>query len=94
MLSKAVAGASYSGWGGVLSVQYSRRGIVLGKGGVNRGEVGTSSAGGGGGAYSFVACLSHFTIDRASLSRRSTDLIHNRDTSSIWAIITLLPYTT
>ena len=26
----------------------------------------------GGGAYSFVACLSHSTIDHASLSRRST----------------------
>ena len=25
-----------------------------------------------GGAYSFVACLSHLTIDHASLSRRST----------------------
>ena len=28
--------------------------------------------GAGGGAYSFVACLSHLTIDHASLSRRST----------------------
>ena len=27
---------------------------------------------GGGGAFSFVACLSHVTIDHASLSRRST----------------------
>ena len=27
---------------------------------------------GGGGVYSFVACLSHLTIDHASLSRRST----------------------
>ena len=26
----------------------------------------------GGGGYWFVACLSHFTIDHASLSRRST----------------------
>ena len=33
-----------------------------------RGEAGR------GGAYSFVACLSHLTIDHASLSRRTTDL--------------------
>ena len=30
---------------------------------------------GGGGAYSFVACLCHLTIDHASLSRRSTVLL-------------------
>ena len=28
--------------------------------------------GGAGGAYSFVGCLSHLTLDHASLSRRST----------------------
>ena len=30
-----------------------------------------------GGAYSFVACLSHLTIDHAALSRRSTGGISN-----------------
>ena len=49
---------------------------------------------GGGGAYSFVACLSNLTIDHASLSRRSTVPTPNRDTSNIWALITRLPYTT
>ena len=48
----------------------------------------------GGGGYSFVACLSHSTIDHASLSRRSTVTTPNRDTSNIWALITLLPYIT
>ena len=51
-------------------------------------------AGGGGGAYSFVACLCHLTIDHASLSRRSAVPTPNRDTSNIWALITLLPYFT
>ena len=46
---------------------------------------------GGGGAYSFVACLSHLTIDDASLLRRSTVPTPNRDTSNIWALITLFP---
>ena len=53
-----------------------------------------AGGGWGGGAYSFVACLSHLTIDHASLSRRSTVLAPNRDTSNIWALITLLPCTT
>ena len=44
-----------------------------------------------GGAYSLVACLSHLTIDHASLSRRSTVPTPNRSTSNIWALITLLP---
>ena len=47
-----------------------------------------------GGAYSFVACLSHLTIDYASLWRRSIVPTPNRDTSKIWALIALLPYTT
>ena len=50
-----------------------------------------------GGAYSFVACLSHLTIPlttHASLSRRSTVPTPNRDTPDIRALITLLPYTT
>ena len=34
-------------------------------------EVGIRGTGGGG-AYSFVACLCHLTIDHASFSRRST----------------------
>ena len=38
---------------------------------------------GGGGGYSSVACLSHLTIDHASLSRRSTVPTPNRDTSNI-----------
>ena len=42
---------------------------------------------GGEGAYSFVACLSHLTVDHASLSRRSTVPAPNRDTSNIWAPI-------
>ena len=49
-------------------------------------------AGGGGAAYSFVACLRHLTIDHASLSRRSTVPTPNKDTSSFWALITLLRY--
>ena len=49
---------------------------------------------GGGMAYLFVACLSHLTIDHASLSRRSTVPTPNRDTSNVWALITLLPYIT
>ena len=48
----------------------------------------------GGGAYSFVACLGHLTIDHASLSRRSTVPTPNRGTSKIRALITLFPYTT
>ena len=46
------------------------------------------------GAYSFVACLSHLTIDHASLSRRSTVPTPSRDTSNIWELITLLPHAT
>ena len=49
---------------------------------------------GAGGGYSFVACLGHLTIDHASLSRGSTVPTPNRDTSNIWALITLLSYTT
>ena len=37
--------------------------------------------------------VSRLTIDHASLSRRSTVPTPNRDTSNIWALITLLPYT-
>ena len=53
-----------------------------------------ATGGRGGGAYSFVACLSNLTIDHESLSRRSIVPTPNRDTSNIWALITLLPYTT
>ena len=49
---------------------------------------------GGGGAYPFVACLSHMTIDHASLLRRSTVPTPNRDTSNFWALITLFLYIT
>ena len=48
--------------------------------------------GAGGEAYSFVACLSRLTIDHVSLSRRSAVQTPHRDTSNIWALITLLPY--
>ena len=44
----------------------------------------------GGGGYSFVAWLSHLIVDHASLSRRTTALTPNRDTTSnIRAFITL-----
>ena len=50
---------------------------------------------GRGGAYSFVACHSDFfPIDHEPLSRRSTAPTPNRDTSNIWALITLLSYIT
>ena len=49
---------------------------------------------GEGGAYSFAACLSHLTIDHASLLRRSTVATPKRDTSNVWALVTLFPYTT
>ena len=54
----------------------------------------TNQAEVGGGAYSFVACLSQLTIDQGSISRRSTVPIPNRNTSNIWALIMLFPYTT
>ena len=47
--------------------------LAVGGGRVQRGR--------GGGAYSFVACLSRLTIDHTSLSRRSTVPTPNRDTS-------------
>ena len=47
---------------------------------------------GGGAGLSFVAFLSHLTIDHASFSRRSTVPTPSRDTSNVWALITLLPY--
>ena len=53
-----------------------REGSVGDKRGIWRG-------GGRGGAYSFVACLSHLTIDHASLSRRSTVPTPIRHTSNI-----------
>ena len=49
---------------------------------------------GGGGVYSFVACLGHLTIDHASLLRRSTVPSPNGDTSDIGAVIALLSYIT
>ena len=45
-----------------------------------------SVSAGGGGTY-FVGCLSHLTIDHASLSRHSTVPTPKRDTSNIWALI-------
>ena len=48
-----------------------------------------------GGGCSFVDCLSHLTIDHASISRRSTVFpTPISDTSNIWALITLVPYIT
>ena len=38
-----------------------------------------------------VACLSHLTVDNASLSRQSTVPTPNRDTSNVWALNTLFP---
>ena len=43
----------------------------------------------GGGVYSFVACFSHLTVDHESLSRRSTVPTSSRDTSNIWALISV-----
>ena len=53
-------------------------------------EVSTGTRQGGeGGAYLLVACLSHLTIDHASLSRRSTvPTPISGDTSNIEALIT------
>ena len=48
------------------------------------GEMGVGGCGGG---YSFVACLGHLIVRHASLSRRSTVPIPNRDTSNMWALI-------
>ena len=62
----------------VYSVPFKRRcSLLAGK-----------SGRGGGGAYSFVACLSHLTIDHASLPRRIIVPTPNRDTSNVWAFIT------
>ena len=47
----------------------------------------------GGGAYSFVACLDHSTLDHASLPRRRTVPTPTRDISDLWALSTVLPYT-
>ena len=49
---------------------------------------------GAGGAYSFVAYLSHLTIDHASLSRHGAPFLLLIETSNIWTLITLLPYIT
>ena len=48
----------------------------------------------GRGGYLFYACLSHVTIDHASLSRLSTVPTPNRGTSNIWALIMLFPIIT
>ena len=45
-----------------------------------------------GGGVSFVACLSHLTIDHASLPGRSTVRTLSRDTVNLWALIALFPY--
>ena len=45
---------------------------------------------GGGGGYSVFAWLSHFTIDRASLSSRSTAPTPNRDTSNVRVLSTII----
>ena len=50
--------------------------------------------GAGGGLISFVACLSHLTIDHAFLSKKGTVPTPNRDTSNNWALFTLFPYLT
>ena len=48
----------------------------------------------GGGGYSFVACLSHLTIDHASLSRRSTVPTPIRDLHHLGAHDVFFPYVT
>ena len=53
-----------------------------------------SGEGGRGGRYSFVAYLSNLIVDHAYLSRWSTVPTPSRDTFSIWALVTLLPYIT
>ena len=47
----------------------------------------------GGGGYSFVACLRHFAINDASLSRRSTVPTNIGDIPNIWVLIAFLSYT-
>ena len=42
------------------------------------------------GAYSFIGCVSHLTIDHASLSRRSTVPTPFRGTSIFWVLSTVL----
>ena len=51
-------------------------------------------AGRGGGGVLIYCLPQSFDHSHASLSRRSTvpTPINNRDTSNIWALITLLPY--
>lgn len=50
--------------------------------------------GGGGGAYSCVACLFRLTTDYASFSRWSVVFTPHGGTSNILALITFLPYIT
>ena len=45
--------------------------------------------GGGGGGIHLLLALSNLTIDHASLSKRSTVSTAHRDTSNIWALITV-----
>ena len=47
---------------------------------------------GGAGVHSYVACHSHLTIDRSSLSKWGTVPTPNRDTSNIWALIACFPH--
>ena len=47
--------------------------------------------GGGGGGVPIAACLSHVTVEHASLSRRSTVHIPNRDASNIGKISKFVP---
>ena len=49
--------------------------------------------GGNGGRTHFVACVSHLTVDHATLSRRSTVPAPNRDTSNIGVLGTFFPHT-
>ena len=44
------------------------------------------------GAYSFVACLSHLTIDHEPRSRWSTVPTRDRDTSNGWAPLICFPH--
>ena len=51
-----------------------------------------AEAGGGRGGHSFVACLSHLTIDHASLSRRAPFLLLTETPTFIWGLITSMPW--
>ena len=95
MAGQGAGGADGRGGGRGRDGEENGEGRVKGRGGKGRrkgrgGEERLGVGGGGkwdgrgGGGDSFVACLSHLTIDHASLSRRSTVPTPNRDTFNVW----------